>query len=330
MNPATEKAKKKLALALKITGLSMNAMSKKIGVADTTLSRLRKLDNPPEPRASTVERIDAAVESHISSERATEEQRKLYQEEYLQLLSNNKPIPSTTELDELMAKMESLGLGDQTERTRERELEEAVATDDQPRNIRPDEIPPFLRWELQRQELKSTRKASDRYALDAIANLVKNRKAAGTQTVTSLPDIPVYGTAAGSLIGSMQLEEGRQVSYVSRPHGLRSSSRAYALIVTGSSMAPKFEEGDLVFVDPDRKINAGDTIIIQTQNFNKNFDEPTRAYIKTFRGVMDNILYTEQLNPPAKLDFPMKGEKDGTELVYSYDRVLTTRELFDV
>nr|WP_321482828.1 S24 family peptidase [uncultured Cohaesibacter sp.] len=142
-------------------------------------------------------------------------------------------------------------------------------------------------------------------------------------------DIPVYGTAAGSIVGSMQLEEGRQVSFVERPRGLRSSARAYALIVTGSSMSPKFEEGDLVFVDPDRKVNAGDTIIIQTQNFNKNYDEPTRAYIKTFRGVMDNILYTEQLNPPAKLDFPMKGKKDGAELVYSYDRVLTTRELFD-
>ena len=148
--------------------------------------------------------------------------------------------------------------------------------------------------------------------------------------VEELPDIAVYGTTAGSIVGSMQLEEGRQVSYVSRPYGLRSSARAYALIVTGSSMSPQFKEGDLVFVDPDRKINAGDTIIIQTQNFNKEYDEPTRAYIKTFRGVMDNVLYTEQLNPPAKLDFPMKGKQEGAELVYSYDRVLTTRELFDV
>lgn len=173
-------------------------------------------------------------------------------------------------------------------------------------------------------------KTKQQSAREILANFVANQAPKTATQVEHRTDIPVYGTAAGSLVGSMQVEEGRQVSYVERPRGLRSSARAYALIVTGSSMSPQFKEGDLVFVDPDRKINAGDTIIIQTQNFNKEYDEPTRAYIKTFRGIMDNVLYTEQLNPPAKLDFPMKGKQEGAELVYSYDRVLTTRELFDV
>ncbi|WP_319498042.1 S24 family peptidase [uncultured Cohaesibacter sp.] len=169
---------------------------------------------------------------------------------------------------------------------------------------------------------------SQKPAQQILAGFVNSLAKSGHQPSKSLPEIPVYGTAAGSIIGSMQLEEGRQVSYVSRPSGLMNSARAYALIVTGASMSPKFEEGDLVFVDPDRKINAGDTIIIQTKDFRRESDEPTRAYIKTFRGIMDNVLYTEQLNPPAKLDFPLRGKKEGTELVYSYDRVLTTRELF--
>lgn len=82
MKSATEIARKKLILALSITGLSMNAMSKAIGVADTTLSRLKNADNPPEPRASTMEGIDKIVSSHIKSGNATPEQIKLYEESY--------------------------------------------------------------------------------------------------------------------------------------------------------------------------------------------------------------------------------------------------------
>nr|WP_321459645.1 S24 family peptidase [uncultured Cohaesibacter sp.] len=286
MNAATKIAKKKLALALEITGMSMNALSKLIGIADTTLSRLKKMDNPPEPRSSTIERIDAAVVDHITSGHATEEQIRLFNLEYTPLInaaeeslnepsSGNRRSPLTTAAGEPLIH--------------------------KPNNAR-----------------------------KIIADFVGNNARLTATHISTLPDIPVYGTAAGSIVGSMQVEEGPQVSYVSRPFGLRNSKGAYALIVTGASMSPKYEEGDLVFVDPDRKPNIGDTIIIQTQNFNKNFDEPTRAYIKIFRGILDNILYTEQLNPLAKLEFPMKGRKEGAELVYSYDRVLTTRELFDI
>ncbi|WP_180966721.1 S24 family peptidase [Cohaesibacter celericrescens] len=85
MKPATQKARQQLILALKITGLSSNALSKQTGVADTTLSRLEKSDNPPEPRVSTVEGIDLAVHKHIASGDATEEQVAIYEKEYLPL-----------------------------------------------------------------------------------------------------------------------------------------------------------------------------------------------------------------------------------------------------
>lgn len=82
MNSTIEKAKKKLELALQITGLSMHALSKIIGVADTTLSRLRKSPNPPEPRSSTLEAIDQAVLDHIASGKATSDQMALFESEY--------------------------------------------------------------------------------------------------------------------------------------------------------------------------------------------------------------------------------------------------------
>ncbi|WP_319413907.1 S24 family peptidase [uncultured Cohaesibacter sp.] len=281
----TQKAKMKLELALEITGLSMNALSKKIGVADTTLSRLRKMDNPPEPRASTMALIDQAVTEHILSGSATASQLDIFHENYEPLLSDS-PVAG-----------------------------QAIFGDGS---------------EAQAQDLPETKTQKKLSARETLAKFVANRPRQDPQKAETRLDVPLYGTAAGSIVGSMQLEEGPQLRYVSRPPGLRNSANAYALLVTGKSMSPKFEEGDLVFVDPDRKIGVGDTIIIQTKNFNHHSEEPTSAYIKTFRGIMDNTLYSEQINPPAKLEFPLKGKKEGEELVYAYDRVLTMRELFDI
>ena len=85
MKNATKKAQQQLILALKITGLKSHALSKRIGVADTTLSRLEKSDDPPEPRVSLVDDIDAAVRAHIASGEATEEQIILFQQDYAKL-----------------------------------------------------------------------------------------------------------------------------------------------------------------------------------------------------------------------------------------------------
>ena len=163
---------------------------------------------------------------------------------------------------------------------------------------------------------------------DKVLQALNKVRATAPQAPQRARALPVYGTAAGSLSGSMQLEEGWQLDHVNCPPALRNNEKAYALVVTGNSMSPKYENGDLVFVDPTARIDVGDTIIIQTKNFNPHVDEPTQAYIKTYRGVVDNKLFAEQFNPPAKLDFVMRSDKDGTEVVYAYHKVLTMRELF--
>ncbi|WP_319533385.1 S24 family peptidase [uncultured Cohaesibacter sp.] len=93
-------------------------------------------------------------------------------------------------------------------------------------------------------------------------------------------------------------------------------------------MSPKFEPGDLVFVDPDRRIDIGDVVIIQTKNFNKFSDDPIQAYIKFFKGVTDKKLLARQLNPAVDIEYIRKTDKGNQEIVYAYHRVLSVRELF--
>ncbi|SNY93391.1 Peptidase S24-like [Cohaesibacter sp. ES.047] len=161
-----------------------------------------------------------------------------------------------------------------------------------------------------------------------IVQMVKavDSKAAGS----SYGHVPVFGTAAGSVFGAMQLEEGMQVDHIERPAGLRSSPHAYALKVVGESMSPKFEPGDLIFADPHRRVDIGDVVVIQTKNFNKFSDDPVQAYIKFFKGITDKKLLAHQLNPALDIEYTRKTEKDNQEIVYAYHRVLSVRELFDV
>lgn len=132
-------------------------------------------------------------------------------------------------------------------------------------------------------------------------------------------DVPVYGTAAGSLAGAFQFEGG-VIDYVRRPPALIGASGVYALYVTGDSMSPEHRSGDLRFVHPGRPPRSGDTVIIQAKY---REDGPVEAFIKHFIRRNSEKIYTRQINPPAELEFE-------TRFVVHLHRVLTMNELFGV
>lgn len=79
-------------------------------------------------------------------------------------------------------------------------------------------------------------------------------------------DIPVMGTAAGSLLsGAFQLEGG-VIDYVRRPPALAGARDIYALYIEGSSMEPRYFPGELVYVNPHKPPRLGDTVIVQEGN----------------------------------------------------------------
>ncbi len=119
---------------------------------------------------------------------------------------------------------------------------------------------------------------------------------------SSLPkDIPVLGTAAGSELGkgSFQLSTD-VVDFLRRPFGLLDARDIYALYVEGDSMSPKFEPGDPIFINPHRKPQPRDYVVIQEPDSNNG---EMRAFVKRLVQITPKLVRTEQFNPPANIDF---------------------------
>lgn len=117
-------------------------------------------------------------------------------------------------------------------------------------------------------------------------------------------DVPVQGTAAGSELGQGAFQLSSDViEYVRRPPGLFGVSTAYALYVEGDSMYPKFEPGDLIFCNPNKKARSGDYVVVQEPDSNNG---ETRAFVKRLVKITSTMLVVEQFNPAATIQFVIR------------------------
>lgn len=137
----------------------------------------------------------------------------------------------------------------------------------------------------------------------------------------SMPaDVPVLGTAAGSLIGGAFQFEGGVIDYVRRPPALSSARDVYALYVEGSSMEPLFSPGGLVFVHPHKPPRIGDSVVVQMRN---GEHDAIQASIGFLRARTPDHVVLGKLNPLADV-------KLNRTLVLAVHRVLDMNELFGV
>lgn len=144
---------------------------------------------------------------------------------------------------------------------------------------------------------------------------------AATFQAKTLPnDVPVMGTAAGSLgEGSFQMS-GEPIDYVKRPPAMATVRDVYAIYVEGDSMAPEHEAGALRFVHPHRPPSIGDTVIIHI----KSGDHlPERYYIKRLTKRTPDFLVCSQHNPAATIHFKR-------DTVIAVHKVLTMNDLFGI
>ncbi|MVA17448.1 XRE family transcriptional regulator [Agrobacterium vitis] len=143
------------------------------------------------------------------------------------------------------------------------------------------------------------------------------------QATTSIPqtmamDVPVMGTAAGSLVrGAFKLEPG-VVDYVRRPPALMGARDIYALYVEGSSMEPQFFPGDLIYLNPHRPARAGDVVVVQSKT-SDHID--VEASLGIFLRKTENHVIIGKHNP-AKSEVSLP-----REFVVSIHRVLSVNEL---
>ncbi len=114
-----------------------------------------------------------------------------------------------------------------------------------------------------------------------------------------LSRIPMYGQAVGGADGQFPLN-GNLITEVAAPPSLAGVAGAYAVMVVGTSMEPRYFAGEAVFVNPRLPVRVGDFVVAQIA---ADEGEPPLAYVKRYVGRNEKSIRLDQLNPPKKLAF---------------------------
>jgi phage repressor protein C with HTH and peptisase S24 domain len=107
-------------------------------------------------------------------------------------------------------------------------------------------------------------------------------------------DVPVLGITVGGSEGDFQFN-GQTIDYAPRPPGLTYKKDVYALYVASDSMAPRYEPGDRIYVDPHRVPSIQDYVVIEMKPAGT---EPGPAYLKRLVRRAGGRIIVEQFNPP--------------------------------
>ena len=105
--------------------------------------------------------------------------------------------------------------------------------------------------------------------------------------------LPVFASAQGGDDGSVIIGN-EPIDWITRPEPLLTVADAYAVYITGDSMAPAFDHGDTALVHPHLPVGRGDDVIFQTDN---RPGEDRKALIKRLVTTSQQIWTVEQFNP---------------------------------
>lgn len=129
-------------------------------------------------------------------------------------------------------------------------------------------------------------------------------------------DIPVYGVVAGGTDAEFHLN-GEVISRVRRPPAIEGLKEVYALHVVGSSMHPRFKDGELVYVQR-RTPHIGDDVVLQLRGLDAA--SPDRGFIKYLIRRSASVIVCGQYNPGLEIEY-------AREEIISVDRVIPWHEL---
>lgn len=143
-------------------------------------------------------------------------------------------------------------------------------------------------------------------------------------------DLPIYGTALGAAkevdgeaIEQTTLNRGEVVQYAKRPVILNGKADAYGLFVSGSSMEPRFDDGDMILIDPKGRERAGDYVVLYLRPDNGEEDNGHAAravLVKKLVRRTATYYELEQFSPAKIFRIP-------AEEVVRVDRVIPWSEL---
>jgi phage repressor protein C with HTH and peptisase S24 domain len=123
--------------------------------------------------------------------------------------------------------------------------------------------------------------------------------------------IDVLGRAAGGKEGKFILN-GEKQGYIFAPPSVEAASNPYALHVFGTSMEPRYEDGEMVIANPDVPYGKGSYVVVQLLT---DEDGVFECYVKRFVS-FGKELVLEQLNPPKGHDAIMRFPRDRVHAIH--------------
>lgn len=94
---------------------------------------------------------------------------------------------------------------------------------------------------------------------------------------------------------------GQRIADILAPPALARVRDAYAVYVIGECMLPRYREGEVVYVDPNRPVRREDFVVVQIAGPE---GESPYAYIKEFVSFDDVKIKLRQFRPSKLLTFP--------------------------
>lgn len=135
-------------------------------------------------------------------------------------------------------------------------------------------------------------------------------------------DVEVLGVAVGGPSGQGDFSfNGTVIEHVRRPPGLLDKPGLFAIYVIGDSMSPRFDEGELIFIDEARQPAIGDDVVIELHGSD---GQPGPCYVKRLVRRSASTITLQQFNPP---DGNIRIDGDKVKRLYL---VLTAKALFGI
>lgn len=129
--------------------------------------------------------------------------------------------------------------------------------------------------------------------------------------------IPLYGFAAGSLTGEVQVMTD-VIDRVPAPPALLHVRDAYVMLTRNESMVPRYMPNEPLYVNPHQVVRPGDHVIIQVQTQDNG---PIETWVKRYDTESADEVFVSQYNPPSRLIYKKK-------FVKAVHRILPPGELF--
>mgnify|MGYP003642508884 FL=1 len=104
--------------------------------------------------------------------------------------------------------------------------------------------------------------------------------------------MPLYGAVQGGSVGFDITDVTEPIDAIDTPSWLSSVPDAYAVFVTGTSMTPRFNPREVVYVHPHRPYREGDCVVVQLAANGR-----THAIVKQFVEITDTHVVLRQHNP---------------------------------